>query len=554
MKYKGYSDSLRRLFEDEALADLPPLQTAEGQSQPWEECGDCFTRLTLHATKEEYYAYLRDVEAAGWTPCIVHPQPLVNVLYKNAYRKDRRLLMLTYCDFNGVTLPRKLIATVGLMPAYRCITADEELFRGVPVSPELPARDCGEGNFIKTVENAGREDYDALCAALERDGWQRRADNGAGLAGAVFTRLYTRDRRTLCALYTAPSRRLYVTVGEEETPLSPHLQDDPAFRAGFAPGAKTSLHMLELWHFGNSFVIRLKNGHFLVSDGGLRCETPYLLDYLDSLTPAGETPVVEGWFISHEHADHCGVLLELAQDESWGDRLRIDGIYFSTPSVEMLQLDTIALGVVDLVRLVSRNVRTSSGGPVPFYRPRTGERYYFADLTVDVLHAQEILPYAECSGDFNDTGTWLLVTVEGQKVLLGGDGDKGGMKRIMENYTSDFMTLDVMTLLHHGWNTRDYFTDFCHVKTMLFTCLKDVPPSKYQQNEYLKTQVEEWFPWGEGTRVLTFPYRVGESVCLPHFDWKYHRGETRPGGVPNELESYRKEREAKKKQKDSALR
>ena len=532
MELKPLSDKDRQLFEQDALADVPELETEKGTLNPWEEVGDCFVQYVPHVTKEEYEAYLKAVEDAGWQVAAKYDGVPVRVVNIAFFRKDRRLLEISYYDFrNHPFLPLKLFVSVSLLPPYPT-RPPEGLFRGVALPDGPEARDCGAGNFIKTAENADKADYDALLAALERDGWKKQYDNGAGLADVMFTALFEKDTRTLSALYIAPSRRLCVTVGEGAAPVSPYLTDDPARRKGFLPGLRTSLHLLEMWHFGNSFVIRLKNGHFLISDGGTRNETPYLVEYLESLTPAGEKPVIEGWFISHGHADHCGVLIELGLEENWGRRIVVEGVYFSEPSTTMLSLDPGGLGIMGLIHRMSRYVHTSSGAPTPFYRLHTGERYWFADLTVDVLLTQELIPFETCTGDLNDTSSWLLLTIEGQKVLIAGDGDKSGMRLLMENYPSEYMTLDVMGVLHHGWNTRDEFTDFCSVKTALFTCYGAVPPSKKEQNDYLKSKVEEWYAWGDGTVALTFPYRVGEAVRMPPFDWKYHRGEARPS-MPN---------------------
>ena len=550
MELKALPDEERRLFEKDAFADVPPLVTAQGETHPVEERGDCFFQLINYVTKEEYRTYLQEVEAAGWQIVARYDSVPLQVDNIAIFRRDRRLLEISYYDFqNHAFLKPKLYLSVALAPSYRT-REPGDLFRDVTLPDALPARDCGEGNFIKTMENAERSDYDALLDRLIRDGWERRYDNGAGLAEVMFTALLTKDTRTLCALYAAPGRRLYVTVGEDQTPPSPYLADDPARRAGFVPGLRTSLHMMELWYFGNSFVIQLKNGHFLISDGGLRIDVPYLIEYLERLAPAGEKPVIEGWFISHGHGDHCGALIELAINGEWGERIIVEGVYFSQPSVDMLALDWGGLGIMSLIHRMPDKVHTTTGAPTPFYRLRTGERYYFADVTVDVLLSQELIPFETCTGDLNDTSSWLLVTVEGQKVLIAGDGDKSGMKLLMENYTPAFMAMDVMGVLHHGSNTRNEFTDFCRVKTALFTCYSTASLRKKEQNDYLKSKVEEWFAWGEGTRVLTFPYRVGESVCMPPCDWKYNRGEARP--IPNsgDTKDDRKKEQEKQRKKD----
>ena len=62
-----------------------------------------------------------------------------------------------------------------------------------------------------------------------------------------------------------------------DIPLSEHLLNKPEFQEGILPGAQTKLYIVELWHFGNSFVFQLKNGHFIISDGGTEHELPYLL-------------------------------------------------------------------------------------------------------------------------------------------------------------------------------------------------------------------------------------------------------------------------------------
>jgi hypothetical protein len=88
-------------------------------------------------------------------------------------------------------------------------------------------------------------------------------------------------------------------------------------------------------------------------------------------------------------------------------------------------------------------------------------------------------------------------------------------------------------LQHHGFNTRDEFTDFCTVKTVLATIKGDwkITPlmKKREMNDYLKTKSEEWLVWGDGTKILTFPYAVGSYETLPNFEWIYHPGVARPG-------------------------
>ena len=530
MEYLPYQEC--QLLCETAFSDVPKLYTSLGDEGSVYGSGNCWTKLTLHAERSEFEAYLEQVERMGWKPYVIHKKdPCEGIAYTALYTKGERFLCVSFFEFDGTLLPRKLFITVGVLPErYECDSG--RLFKGVPRMPQdLPngihAIDVGDGYCIKVISKVERSDYDTYLAQLEEAGFHKVYANTSGIANRVYAAGFTRGGRLLTVTYVLPLKQVFISVGKGRG-FSPFLLDDPARRQGFAPDARTSVHMLELWAFGNSFVIRLKNGHFLINDGGLRSETPYLMDYLESLTPKGEKPVVEGWFISHPHADHDGVLLEMAINPVWSDRVVVEGIYFNDPSLEMYSVNAESIGVTGMMRTVSRYLRTSAGKPTPFYRPHLGDRYYFADITVDVIMTQEQVRYKDYSGDLNDTSTWLMLTIEGQKLLLGGDGDKGGKKFIMSVYSSNYMVVDVMSVLHHGFNTRNDFTNYCHAKTVLFTCYGEGPKNRIVENDYLRSRAEESFAWGEGTRVLTFPYHVGESVVLPHFDWnKYHAGEKR---------------------------
>jgi hypothetical protein len=112
-------------------------------------------------------------------------------------------------------------------------------------------------------------------------------------------------------------------------------------------------------------------------------------------------------------------------------------------------------------------------------------------------------------------------------VLIGGDGEVGDMRKIMEIYDRAYMKFEMFSVLHHTLNTWDQFTDYCEVQTVLGT-RRGEPVHNKVANQYLKEQTKEWLRTDDGTRVLTFPYKIGSSECKPHFVWKYHEGRVRP--------------------------
>lgn len=398
---------------------------------------------------------------------------------------------------------------------------NELLFPRIPVLSgdhftENALEDFGDGYLMKQYNGVNEKDYADYLAALEKEGFEKYCDNGDGIGETVFSSTYTKGLWQVTVLFLARPGRICVSVS---------FGKDLSFRmlpckADCIPGAKTRLHMIELWWFGNSFVIQLKNGHFLISDGGQRGDSLYLLDYLEALTPDGEKPVVEGWFITHAHGDHCGCLCDLLGEK--GQRIAVEGVYYSICGEEIYRkAQNTRTDTANILRAV-KGLKNADGEPTRFFRPQTGQKYYFSDLVIEVVHTQEQLPRDIATGDINESSTWLMLRAEGQKCLLTGDGERGCMTALMENYTEEYLNVELMTLMHHGFNTMDAFTDYCKVKTLLQTVYGDTPVRQANENNYLRSCVEEYFGWGDGTKIITFPYSVGEVETVPPKKWIYH--------------------------------
>lgn len=401
----------------------------------------------------------------------------------------------------------------------KTIFADIPIITGCNVTMSEPEH-YGDGNYITIFEGTQKEDYLEYLSLLEKKGFEHFVDNGNGLGDNVLIATYRKGKQSVTVTHLIKRNRTYVAACYDMK-FSEHLFYHEEYITGNKPGASTKLHMMELWWFGNSFIVQLKNGHFIISDGGNYPDTPYLLDYLESLTPNGEIPVVEAWFISHAHTDHCGVLKTFVENPQTANRLYVEGIYYSEVGERGYEVEEAARISVAYIRLASSILRTTNQQHPLVYRPLTGQRYYFSDITIDVVHTHELLLKEEYSSDANDSSTWLILTIEGQKCLFTGDGEKGCMYAIMKNYDSKYFDVDVMTLMHHGFNTKNEFTDFCTVKTLLLTVRDVLPVRKANENDYLKSQVQEYFAWGDGTKVLEFPYEVGAYKTLPCTKWIY---------------------------------
>ncbi|MBR4767350.1 MAG: hypothetical protein IK088_00045 [Lachnospiraceae bacterium] len=397
--------------------------------------------------------------------------------------------------------------------------------------------DYGGNDWVIRVSGSTTEEYMNYLELLENSGFTKFCDNGDdAMEGYVYSSTFTKDELTYTLSHVIRQNLTYLVAGLKEKP-SPHLNYQESYMDGVREDAKTELHMVQLYHInGNSFIIKLRNGHFIIEDGGNTEDAPYLLDYLESLTPAGEKPFIEGWFISHAHNDHVGCLTAMSEDQSFIDRIYLDGVYFVEPATatsEYLHMDSM-WGYVT-ARLAPL-FHDANGAPARSYRMHLGQRYYFCDITIDVPLTLEQLPLAAYyDTDFNDTSTWLMHHIEGQKFLHGGDSHHAGMRTVMEMYDPSYFEMDVYAVFHHGINVWDYFTDYAltKVKTLLYPGFRtasiwnpDTDPilGARERNQHLQELAEEYVSFGDGTVVLTFPYKVGTYEVRPAFDWRYNGG------------------------------
>lgn len=408
---------------------------------------------------------------------------------------------------------------------------DNEEFAKIPAMIVDDAKvgnvtDYGGKDYVLDINGTSLGDYQDYLTLLEKNGFSKYADNGAeGLNGNVYTATYTKETLVVTVTQRIKCDQTSISVCDGLS-LSPNLLYDAADTADNQEGKQTTLHMIELYNVGNSFLIQLKNGHFIMNDGGQSEDLPYLLDYMETLVPDGEKPVVDAWFISHAHDDHVGWSKKVTEDPSLIDRICVEAFYFSQPSNAV----ATAFGSTDVQTFIMnyKFFKNSQGGTPELYRPQTGQRYYFNDLTVDVLFTQEQLATDDYSGDFNDSSTWLMYTIEGQKFLLCGDAEYGSVKAVMNTYDSAYFNLDVYAVFHHGINVYDYFTDFCSFQTLLYPNYRcgsihaDNEWERKEENAHLIASAKEAIAWGNGTVVLSFPYKVGTAVKLPATTWTYN--------------------------------
>lgn len=401
---------------------------------------------------------------------------------------------------------------------------DLEIFQDVPAFADMrrvtirDADDYGDGYYVLALTGAFPAEFKEYLKILESAGFTKLADNGAtGIDKTVLSGYYRRGDLTLHVAFSSLEITTYISATKAACEVSPHLTNSPAFTEGIIEGAQTTLYMQQVPEYGNCYVIQLKNGHFIVNDGGWEGDLRTLLDWLQEMAPEGQKPVVEAWFVSHEHEDHNSILRDAVNMYDVADRVAVEGVYVSMVREELKQITGATnIGKTTVYRSYLKN---SAGEMTPIYRPHLGDRYYFCDITVEVPYTQEQLAFRNYVDNLNPSSTWLMYNIEGQKFLLAGDAEEVNMKQVAEMYDPSYMDVDIMNAHHHGLNTYTENLGYFQTQTLLYSTWGVYSiywPADCRENNLImqKKHCEEYVSYIEGGVKLTFPYTVGSYEIL----------------------------------------
>ncbi len=392
---------------------------------------------------------------------------------------------------------------------------DNELYQNIPamvydntIIGEV--EDYGDGYYVLPISGTSLENYQEYLKLLEKKKFEKYYDNGEGLNGTVYTATFSKDTLSVTVTHMVNLHKTYLSVKENAT-FSPHLFKENADTSGNKPGAKTTLHMLQVE--GNAFVIQLKNGHFICSDTGTQYFMQKNIEYMESLVPEGEKPVVEAWFFSHDHQDHTGGLKEFMRDTKLSSRVIVESVYFSELSdatAAQLYGGSTEVGTVSTYTAALRN---SAGEIPPLYRPHAGETYYFNDIVIEIPYTQEQIPFLEYEGDINGSSLWMKIYIEGQTFLLNGDTERNNVNGAAAMYDQDYFNVDIMSVFHHGHNIHAGTETYFKAETLLY-------PSwglfnnrwgdlAINANKIMMADAKEAVSVLNGHVTLEFPYTLG---------------------------------------------
>jgi len=302
--------------------------------------------------------------------------------------------------------------------------------------------DIGDGQQLLCINFSAK---DKFISSLTESGWSEvRRFNVGGTCGCFFEKgnetLYFYENARVSTAKAVYGATLPVCFEKGE-----QLYDD------------TLMYMFETrWEHepypgGMTYLIRLRDGRFIIVDGGFEVKADELVAMMRRLHPHAEEGKifdVAAWIFTHPHDDHIELIKRLFADEASFKKIKIHSVISNSPSPEFMaeRCASSALDAAKLREFTERLCETSTA----FFKPHTGMTFNIGELEFKIFFTQNEWAAADMVF-LNDSSTVFSVSREGgRSIMMLGDIMEFAGVPIMEMYTAHELHADAVQVAHHA--------------------------------------------------------------------------------------------------------
>ena len=197
---------------------------------------------------------------------------------------------------------------------------------------------------------------------------------------------------------------------------------------------------------GESYVIQLEDGSFVVIDGGPNNATDVndLLAFLKENKPESHAKPKVIWMFTHLHGDHTTLAINFLINKCYD--IELTAICYNFPNVETALKDTncadLYSNIVTSVKIKNPDAKT--------YVFHSGQKMMLPGCEIEFLYTQED-HWPTAFNTANDTSAVWKMKFKGGDFLVLGDSEKSPCRQITKIY-GDYLESDILQLSHHGLN------------------------------------------------------------------------------------------------------
>jgi beta-lactamase superfamily II metal-dependent hydrolase len=207
--------------------------------------------------------------------------------------------------------------------------------------------------------------------------------------------------------------------------------------------------MMDAGHVnGMSYVIQLKDGSYIIYDGGYSNLTVTLEKFLLENYKGEDKPVIRAWVLTHSHNDHYPVFQTFAARMRRSEKFILENVIFAPMNEDNYYMDSPDNYDPYFSTKFYDDVKHLKNTNLIF--AHTGMKFTFCNLDLEILYSPEShYKTTPDLGNFNNTSIASRLYDENYSALFTGDvGIQGST--IMENLYGDYLKSDMCQISHHG--------------------------------------------------------------------------------------------------------
>lgn len=376
-----------------------------------------------------------------------------------------------------------------------------------------------DGMYQIYVSDTTDAEYGAYRGALEGAGYVLYAENQIGKNRYAT---YTGGESVVHAYWLDAQKTVRILISEKVgTELFPK---DAVEDAAVCDPLLTQMDMDYESQFakdnGMGFIFTLRDGSYIIIDGGYATETETLYRFLrDNNKRADGKILIRAWMISHPHLDHYGNFVEFSKTHALDVTLeRMIG----HPAKE--NLTDNGGSYREWQNNILLSLKNFAGAKLVV--PLTGQKMMLGNVEFEFYYTPEMM-YPEEIADSNNTSLACRITFEGQTILLPGDAQRSVVSLLVENY-GEALKSDFVQAPHHGLSGGSKaFYALVDPSYVFFATAQDKYEerikSDYAANSYLlhELHVKECFVADGGYHTLRFPFRGSGYIERDYSDQPY---------------------------------
>ena len=327
----------------------------------------------------------------------------------------------------------------------------------------------GEGTSVKYREKVGRYEqkshvfqktdaasFITFLQNLEANGWEQYSNNI--IEGTNLFATYTKDGGSVYCYYLSSKETAFISASPYQN-LEPREVDNQ-YEAVCEPLMTQIKLLCKDWPGGMSYLIRLSDGRFIIVDGGYNEKEYYEAQHLYGLMEEQnvlDKITIAAWIVTHPHKDHLGATSDFIRYYN-PNQVDIQQFIFNFPSNEVLLTveETTVNDTSDPSKMPTFLMALETlWAHVPVTVCHTGQRYYYADAVIEILHTYEdFWPQdliMQSQDPVNGASVVFSLEVGGQKTMFLADSAVDCSKDLVKMWGS-YLKSDIMQASHHGLN------------------------------------------------------------------------------------------------------